>query len=460
MSRIWSIALLTLRAAIRSRFLLVFLILLVLIVGALPLMIQHDGTAKMLTQVMLTYSLAVLSAMLGGATLWLACGALAREIGECQMQLVVTKPIARWQVWLGKWLGIALINVLILTVAGVVIHSLVRWHGRSLNPDQQAILQKEVLVARAVLREPPTDRAPEIERIFQQRMQAEGGRNLDPKLVRQAVVEQVQKWDELTPPFRMRVWEIPLGRYARVAPGHHMHLRVKFQSSDAAYEKPDYEVHWFVGRRETGRIWQKRVYMSHDKFREIEVPANLVDAKGILRIEAHNYNQATLRFPLNEGLELLVHDGGFGPNLARGMGVLLFWLLLLAALGLAASGIMTFPVATFFTLTMLIVASSSGLVTDIVREGTVGGLDHETGDAADLILDPVLVPLFRVLGGILSLAQGVSPIERLSTGRSLLWEEVGALFFRVVVLLGGCVAAAGIAAFNRRELALHQAGDS
>jgi len=32
----------------------------------------------------------------------------AADIEECQMQMVAVKPIARWQIWLGKWLGILL----------------------------------------------------------------------------------------------------------------------------------------------------------------------------------------------------------------------------------------------------------------------------------------------------------------------------------------------------------------
>ena len=54
--------------------------------------------------------------MLGLSTLWLACGTLARDIEECQMQVVATKPIARWQIWLGKWLGIMSLNAALLAL--------------------------------------------------------------------------------------------------------------------------------------------------------------------------------------------------------------------------------------------------------------------------------------------------------------------------------------------------------
>ena len=59
-----------------------------------------------------------MSGLLGLSTLWLACGTLARDIEECQMQVVAVKPIARWQIWLGKWLGIMSLNAALLGLAG------------------------------------------------------------------------------------------------------------------------------------------------------------------------------------------------------------------------------------------------------------------------------------------------------------------------------------------------------
>jgi len=76
----------------------------VLLFGAvvgLPLDIKHDGTARGFTQILLTYTLGTITALLGFATLWLACGKVARDVEECQLQLVAVKPVARWKIWLG-----------------------------------------------------------------------------------------------------------------------------------------------------------------------------------------------------------------------------------------------------------------------------------------------------------------------------------------------------------------------
>src|SRR3974390_3024538 len=106
MQRLFAIFWLTWKAAFRFRLFIVIAGLLLASVVLLPLFIKDDGTARGFTQILLTYTLTTISALLGLSTLWLACGTLARDIEECQMQVVAVKPIARWQIWLGKWVGI------------------------------------------------------------------------------------------------------------------------------------------------------------------------------------------------------------------------------------------------------------------------------------------------------------------------------------------------------------------
>src|SRR5947208_11463764 len=118
MQGIIAIAWLTWKAAFRFRLFLVIAVLLLASVVGLPLLIKDDGTARGFTQILLTYTLSTISALLGLSTLWLACGTLARDIEECQMQVVAVKPIARWQIWLGKWVGIFSLTAWFLLLYG------------------------------------------------------------------------------------------------------------------------------------------------------------------------------------------------------------------------------------------------------------------------------------------------------------------------------------------------------
>src|SRR5437867_2184839 len=148
MQRIFAIAWLTWKAAFRFRLFIVLAILLLAAVVGLPLLIKDDGTARGFTQILLTYTLTVISSLLGLSTVWLACGTLARDIEECQMQVVAVKPIARWQIWIGKWLGIMSLNAALLALSGGSVYALLEWRATKLSAAELKVLRNEVLVAR------------------------------------------------------------------------------------------------------------------------------------------------------------------------------------------------------------------------------------------------------------------------------------------------------------------------
>src|SRR6185312_215269 len=152
--RVFAVAWLTLKAAFRFRLVQVLLVLLLAAVVGLPIVIKHDGTAQGFTQILLTYTLGSIVTLLGFATLWLSCGTLARDIEECQMQMVVVKPVARWQIWLGKWLGLMALNVLALAVSGAAVFGLLKWRSGRLPLEVQQQLRAEILVARGSIKEP------------------------------------------------------------------------------------------------------------------------------------------------------------------------------------------------------------------------------------------------------------------------------------------------------------------
>ena len=157
MQRVFAIATLTWKAAFRFRLFWAILFLLLGAVVVLPLLLKDDGTARGFIQILLTYTVGAITALLGISTLWLACGTMARDIEECQMQVVAVKPIARWQIWLGKWLGILLLDAALLAVAGGSVYGLLLWRAQRLPAEQQKVLRNEVFVARAALREPLPD---------------------------------------------------------------------------------------------------------------------------------------------------------------------------------------------------------------------------------------------------------------------------------------------------------------
>jgi len=417
--------------------------------------LKDDGTARGFTQILLTYTLGVVTTLLGFSTLWLACGTLARDVEECQMQMVAVKPIARWQIWIGKWLGIMSLNAALLTLAGGSVYALLQWRAHRLPPDQQRVLRNEIFVARAALKPPMPDVEGEVEQIFQRRMKEAPVPPVEQPLLRKELREKVKARDQIVPPGYQRTWNIDLGLKKALLRDQPLFLRIKFYAAQTNAAGSYYGV-WQIGLPEPGKTFFKEMNVAANSFSEFEVPPNLFEENGRLRITFQNRDASTLLFPLEEGLEVLYREGSFGLNFARGCGVILCWLALLAALGLAAASFMSFPVAAFFSITLLVVAMSSGTLSSVVESGGAAGEDHETGVVQRTPIDLILLPLFKAILWVVHLVEGSSPIDALSSGRSITWEQLGMAGLLNVLVLGGILAGIGMVMFTFRELATAQ----
>ena len=458
MQRIFAIAWLTWKAALRFKLFLVIAVLLLAAVVGLPLLIKDDGTASGFTQIILTYTLSAVTGLLGISTLWLSCGTLARDIEECQIQVVASKPIARWQIWLGKWLGIVLLNAVLLALSGACIFALLQWRATKLPPEEQAKLRSEVLVARGSAKEAKmdADMDEETERVLQNRLKTSPVEKVDLPEVRKQIRERVKADFQLVPPSYQRVWQINLGVAKNYLQGKPLQLRVKFNSAQKS-ATGTFGAMWQVGVPDKTKLWQSEpMSLAPDTFHEFTIPPDLFDANGQLTITFANPNNIALLFPLDEGMEVLYPEGGFALNFARGLGIIFCWMALLAAVGLAAASFLSFPVATFFALSLMLVVLSSGTLAESVDSGSVAAGNEETGAAGHSFADSFLIPVFKAVLVVVDLAKSFSPIDALSSGRSITWTELGTAFAQIVLLLGGIFAVSGIIFFNRRELATAQ----
>ncbi|HEV2455920.1 MAG TPA: ABC transporter permease [Verrucomicrobiae bacterium] len=457
MQKILAITWLTWKAALRFRLFAVVGALLVLAVVGLPLIVKDDGTPRGFAQIILTYTLSAVTVLLGFSTLWISCGALARDIEECQIQVVATKPVARWQIWLGKWLGIASLNAVLLVLAGACIYGLLVWRAAKLPLMERAQLRQELLVARGSAREADNSAAinAETEQLLQNRLKSNPGIAADLNEVRKQIREQVASDFQLVPPGYVRQWNINLGTDVGSLRNQPLQLRVKFESAD---HNPNgtYVGLWEIGNPDsTNYAALPPMSLAPDTFHEFEIPPNLYSDKGVLSIVFVNQNNVSLLFPLEDGMEVLYPQGSFTANFIRALGIIFCWLVLLSAIGLMSASFLSFPVAAFFSITLLITAFSTNTLAETVDLGTVTtGSTPAPGTRS--ITDTVFIPIFKGMLDVLNLVEKFSPIDALSTGRSVPAGELAAAFGQIVVLFGGAFAAIGIYLFSRRELAAAQ----
>lgn len=107
---------------------------------------------------------------------------------------------------------------------------------------------------------------------------------------------------------------------------------------------------------------------------------------------------------------------------------------------------------------MLVVGLSSGTIATVVKDGTFGSTNHDTGVPEGVLgaVDFIMVPIFKATHDVLTLVNSFSPIDALSTGRSVTWMTLLRAVLQIWGLIGGIFAAFGILAFTRRELATAQ----
>lgn len=457
MKALLAMARLTWKAAFRYR--LIWAISAMLLVAAviLPGIIKHDETATGFTQIVLTYALGSIFALLGAATLWLACGTLARDIEEGQMQMVAVKPVPRWKIWLGRWLGIVSLDAALLAVAGLMVYGQLQWRSRELPPAQRDRLRQEVLVARASLKEPPRDFRPLVTQAFQAWRKEHPG-PLSPQdmaAVVREIEEQFKAADQVVGRDYVRTWKLEARQLRERLGQSPLHVRAKLYLPEY---RPGAVVQgwWRFGPLQAAR-YQTNLFMTPEAFQEFVVPADrAIDEEGRLVIHFINRNPTAVVFLLEDGLEVLYREASFEVNFVRGLLILLMWLALLAALGLAASSFLSFPVAAFFALSLMVILLFSGSMVAALEEGTVMGRDHETGQVDMPMVDRFMLPVFKGILSVVQLARSFSPIDALSTGRSITWGMLGQAFLQVIVLLGGAFALLGVSTFTRRELASAQ----
>lgn len=170
---VWAVARQTLAEAIRMKIAVFFIILMVLgFWGATQS--QGDGTVCGRVQSFLAYSLTSVGILLSLLSIFLS-RSLSDELVNRQILVLMTKPVPRWQFLLGKWLGVVLLDALLLGLTGVGIYLTVALYlarQPALNELDRVRLRNEVLCARHASPFKVPSFAAEVNRLYADNLEA------------------------------------------------------------------------------------------------------------------------------------------------------------------------------------------------------------------------------------------------------------------------------------------------
>jgi len=452
MKKILAIASISLRTTLRSKVVLSLVVILLMVIIGLPLSIKSDATISGEVQILVIYTLGIVIAILSIATLWAGCAAISSEVAERQIHLVVSKPVTRFQILLGKWVGLVVLNAALLCVSGVAVYGLLRWNTRAtqLTGDELRQLNEEILVARTRIGPQIPDVDVEARKMADDWMKAP---NFPPNATRAEAIDEARKMILAkafsVPPGATITWKFDLP--TRLREDHPLHIRYKFASS--RMEITTIPGTWIVGGPERRQTIIDRNDTS-EGFHTIRVQDPVASPDGSLEISFRNTTEerpVAIYFPPQDGISLFVYTGGFEFNLLRTLLILLLHLSFLSAVGVVAGSLFSLPTAAFTALYLVVLLKFIPYIESMAaRESFMSG----PGQPGGQIFDVFLILFYRGMQLLVSPLKSPNPLDSLGIGENVPWSWVGSVFAVKVLLYGGAIALIGRLLFYRRELGL------
>lgn len=142
LKQVWTIARHSVLQAARMRVVLVLATFLLVLVPTLPFLLTAENTRVERLQMVITYCVYLLSFLLGVLTLFLSSNTLNTEIKNQHIFLLDPKPVSRGVLLLGKWCGVMLIDLILLSVMMGAAYGVVRYMARPPVPGLEAGMAK------------------------------------------------------------------------------------------------------------------------------------------------------------------------------------------------------------------------------------------------------------------------------------------------------------------------------
>ena len=429
MRSIWAIAANTIKQVIRLKIAAVFIVLLIVLLPAMSVSMSGDGTIKGRLQTFVSYGLSLTSLLLCLLTIVASVYTLSSDLEQRQIYTVVTKPLHRFQLILGKVLGIIILNVGLLALFSSIIYTITVYTPKYFKADDAELkkLNSEFFTARTIVEPVEVDVSKDVAATYNKLKKAG---EIPVNIPRDHIISQLtmhkRRAKHSAAVGQELIWEFY--NVEMLDPNQSLFIKFKY---DVSVNPPDMEIfgRWSVGDHRqiaVGSQIKTPIYdLVHKKhirtFHEIEVESDAIAKDGYLSIVFFNdprFNNTVVIFPSDGGLEVLYAADSFGANFTRCILLILFRLIFLACLGVLASTFLSFPVAILLCLLVFFT-------------GIISGFIVESFDSLNESVSVVYYYTIRPIVLLLPRFDKINPANFLVPGHLLSWS----LLARVVVIL-------------------------
>lgn len=473
---VWAVARKMIVEAMHRKLVLILLVFFVVLMLSLPFILKTEGSVKSQVQLVMLYSLVLAMVLLSLVAIFLSAASICSEVEQKQVHITDTKPLRRWQFLLGKWFGVvvmcmAVLFVMTVTACLLVLHlcrppdltRLTEREKEKVAADYMELVS-EVLVARRSFKAlEPVDVTDKVEKEFQKMLAAgevpnnrPGRRKARTRLRQRFLGEELMllPGEHHQPPLRVE----------GLRPQEQGRLQIRFRAYTTAAQA-DLEGRWFIlHRKETEGKEGKKEFRYEPVvvatpppegwvagvLREFTLPASYVDSDGTLYFSYQNLDsRKTVVFDGDQLVEVMQKEGEFLPNYYRAVLVLLCHIALLAALGLMAGSIFSFPVASLTVGFFVLVGLAGPWIASFIEP--ISAVEQYTP------FEELVQVIWRgFLSAVLSVVPhfgAYNPLGDLTDGRVVSWPFVASAGAMMVCVKGGLALLIGMYLYGRRELA-------
>jgi len=454
MHSIWAVARNTLAQALRMKIAAVVVLLLLILLPLMSMVMDGDGTLLGKLQTFTSYGLGLISLLLCILTIAISTFTLSNDIKRKHIFLVITKPIRRRQLILGKLVAVILLNVTLLGIFSGVLYActlLIPRMAGAAEGDKirakaefftsrvgiKAAFDKDLLSVRA------KSRYEELEKSGQIPEQMSYGR-----IMGELFGQEMMKAKKVDPG-EVKEWEYENVRVKSPDdPNTLLFVRYKYQT---AVTPPDEKVFgmWRIGdlrqlrggAKLTTPIYNIEQAEAIGVIHEFAIPTNAIADDGYLGIAFFNnpsLNQTTI---IPEELEVLYQTGGFTENFIRAVLMILMRLIFLAVLGISLTTWLSFPVAVLVCVSVFFVGLTNGFILD-----AIDSLGATAGIIYSLSVKPLLWLLPQFDGDY-------NPNGYIVDGRTIQWTFLATTAIVTLLIKGLLMLFVGMLIFSRREVA-------
>lgn len=464
--------------AVRMKVSVIFIVMLLLGLAALPNLLDPTTPLRYRMQAFLQYGTGGTYWIVALLVLFLAVGTVAFEQRDRVIWQTMTKPVAAWQYLLGKWLGVVGVAAVLLTVSGAGVFMFAEYlrnrpalgeiapfesdtPGMPISEDR-LVLETQVLTARQSV-------GPNVPEVDQESLLKELQEKI--KKARQSD-ENWQETDASRAELLRQMEEERRTGFFTIEGGNREQYVFSGLSLAKQMQVPvtlRYKID--VGANDPRQTWRVTFFFANAAPRIQVVPLGQamslavspasIDADGNLNVMVVNgdaerglagdpawANSESMTFP-PDGLEVFYPVGTFRMNFVRVMFVLLLKLSFLAMVAIWAGTFLSFSVASLVAFGVFLVAESAGFLSNALEYFSAVDVKGNL-EIWKVFVRAIAVPI----AGTFRFYADLRPTSNLVNGIMLSW----ATLIKAVGVLGLLVAllfAIAVSIFRKRELATY-----